>query len=314
MSWVRIDDRFDDHPKFVDLSNDATAAWLRVLAYCGRHETDGRVKRRVALMATRVDDPERVVAELVEAGLWLDLGGIVEVHDYLSFQPSRAQAAHARAEAAARQAASRARRQGGGQPPDVTPPSPAPLSRRESQRDSGVTHAVSNSVSPGDPSHPIPSISDPPFAGARETDPAPDGPEVDELVEPPHQPTPSGSVGHPLDPVSTAVLAALEARAELRGVATEALAQRLASHCREHGHPGRWSLEQVLECVEQAAVKLGDEQASTGVAPSQGTVGRLVAAFVRSGPKPPARASPGRGGSPLRQQGAVQDYPVTVLD
>jgi hypothetical protein len=295
VSWVRIDDRFDDHPKFVDLSNDATAAWLRVLAYCGRHETDGRVKRRVALIAARVDDPERVVAELVEAGLWLDLGGIIEVHDYLAFQPSRAQAVQARAEGAARQAASRARRQGGAAAPDVTPPSPASPSQRESQRDVGVTHAVSNPVSPGDPSHPIPS-NYPPTEGAR--------------AHAPESPPPEEPPGGELDPASAAVLVALEARPETRGAAKAAMAQRLASHCREHGHAGQHSLAEVLECIEQAATKLADEQAGTGVAASQGTVARLLASFVRAGPKPPVRAAPGLGGLPKRQQGAAYVVPI----
>lgn len=36
MSWVKVDDQFDDHPKFMDLSDAAVALWLRALAYESR--------------------------------------------------------------------------------------------------------------------------------------------------------------------------------------------------------------------------------------------------------------------------------------
>lgn len=116
MTWVRIDDSFADHPKFADLSNDATATWLRLLAYCNRYMTDGEVRRSVALRATRTDNPDAVMGELVAAGLVHDHGDAFELHDYLNFQASRAQLEQARTAGAARKAASRERRKAGASP------------------------------------------------------------------------------------------------------------------------------------------------------------------------------------------------------
>ena len=116
------------------------------------------------------------------------------------------------------------------------------------------------------------------------------------------------------DPATAAVLALLEGRRELRGIARLEAASRLAGFCREHGHQGKYSLADVLTCIEQAATKLGDREASTGIAPTQRDVGDVVFGFVKAGPKPPARASPGRGGAAIRQQGAAHDYPIEVLE
>jgi hypothetical protein len=86
--WVKLDDGFADHPKVVGRSDAALASWLKALCYCGRYRTDGHVPEA---MTRRIAKP-RVRLELVSAGLWDEapLGGVL-VHDYLQWNPSRAE-------------------------------------------------------------------------------------------------------------------------------------------------------------------------------------------------------------------------------
>lgn len=97
MTWVRLDDQFDEHPKFEAAG--PLAGWLFVvgLTYAARNLTDGFVPRGAV---RRLADWHRVgedvtaaqlATELVEVGLWEAVEGGYQVHDYLDYQPSRAQ-------------------------------------------------------------------------------------------------------------------------------------------------------------------------------------------------------------------------------
>src|SRR6266702_3713986 len=83
MSWLRIDDHFADHPKL--LRAGPIAGWLHLagLCYSARHLTDGFL-------------PIEAVGTLVRVGLWEEwrdedtfLG--YRIHDYLKYNPSRAE-------------------------------------------------------------------------------------------------------------------------------------------------------------------------------------------------------------------------------
>ena len=83
MTWVRLDDRFPEHPKIVGLSDRAFRAHVTGLAYCARYLTDGTVPRG-ALPA------RRVLVELVAAGLWAPDGAdACSIHDYLDWNLSK---------------------------------------------------------------------------------------------------------------------------------------------------------------------------------------------------------------------------------
>jgi uncharacterized protein YbjQ (UPF0145 family) len=41
MSWVRIDDHFYDHPRWVDAPGDSIALWLAAMAWCNRNDSFG---------------------------------------------------------------------------------------------------------------------------------------------------------------------------------------------------------------------------------------------------------------------------------
>jgi hypothetical protein len=87
VTWVKVDDGLYDHPKFMRVSNAAVGLWTRALAYCGRHNLDGRVPRRfVELHGT----PEEA-RELLDVNLWIDRGDEIEIKDFLKFNPSKRQ-------------------------------------------------------------------------------------------------------------------------------------------------------------------------------------------------------------------------------
>jgi hypothetical protein len=87
MTWVRIDDAFADNPKVEELSDAAFRLYVTILCWCSRHNTDGRVTGTVA----RKRGTDKTLAELVDAGLWLRNGSDYEVHDYLAYNPSKAE-------------------------------------------------------------------------------------------------------------------------------------------------------------------------------------------------------------------------------
>lgn len=89
MAWVKLDDQFPTHPKIIEVGGDA--AWLHVcaLCYCGQHLTDGLVPKAIVGRLSDRDDPQALVARLVEVGVWIDRGDRYEIHDYLEHNPSR---------------------------------------------------------------------------------------------------------------------------------------------------------------------------------------------------------------------------------
>ena len=100
MSWLKLDDGFDEHPKLnacrdYDL---ALSTIVQLLCYAARNLTDGEIPARVI---ARMD--AETVAELVRVGL-LDRGewGTYAIHDYLEYNPSREKVRADRAATAAR--------------------------------------------------------------------------------------------------------------------------------------------------------------------------------------------------------------------
>lgn len=91
MVWVRLDDRFDEHPKVAQLSDSAVALFVAGLAYCNRNLTDGFIPHQVGLGQLRYCGGNAVPAirELERVGLWQETQGGWHVHDYAKYQPSR---------------------------------------------------------------------------------------------------------------------------------------------------------------------------------------------------------------------------------
>ena len=88
MSWVKIDDKAWCHPKFMALSASAVRLWLFALCWCNQHEQDGLVPAAIVKV---LGGSKRDVTELVKCGLWEVSGPNWSIHDFLKYQPSRAQ-------------------------------------------------------------------------------------------------------------------------------------------------------------------------------------------------------------------------------
>lgn len=102
MSWVRIDDGFEDHPKVDPLSDAAHRLWLRAACWCKKptnEHTLGFVPRGMLRVIARNSAPmaqlEKLAQELVDAkgdgmfdtGLWEVVEGGWRFHDWATYQP-----------------------------------------------------------------------------------------------------------------------------------------------------------------------------------------------------------------------------------
>jgi hypothetical protein len=101
VSWLKLDDSFAEHPKVAAVSDAAFRAHVTAMCYSARLLTDGRVPEAVA----RSFRP-KVVKELIRGGLWAKepTTGYL-IHDYLDWNPSRAQVLERRRKESARKSA-----------------------------------------------------------------------------------------------------------------------------------------------------------------------------------------------------------------
>ena len=98
MTWTKLDENFDQHPKVVAAGLLAELMHIHALIYCNRHLTNGfvseyvigRLLDRDQLADLSGDTPKTFAEVLVEIGLWDKVPGGYEIHDYLEYQPSRA--------------------------------------------------------------------------------------------------------------------------------------------------------------------------------------------------------------------------------
>jgi hypothetical protein len=143
MAWVRIEDGFPDHPKVLGLPDAAFRLHIHAMCYAARLLTDG-VIAKTWLTGGKGRMVPKAVAQLVDAGLWEAAGnGDYRIHDYLKYQPSRADVEQSRADAADRMKRARNVRANKSRTSAELPENFA----RSSQRDVTTTHPL--------PSHPI---------------------------------------------------------------------------------------------------------------------------------------------------------------
>lgn len=106
MTWFKLDDGFHSHPKVLQAGNEAIGLYVRCGSYCAQHLTDGFVPAPVVLLYGSVELAEA----LVEARLWKPVKGGWQMHDYLTYNPSREKVTAERDAAAERQRRARERR------------------------------------------------------------------------------------------------------------------------------------------------------------------------------------------------------------
>lgn len=98
MSWLRVEGRMPQHKKVAPLSDTAFRLHVTAMAWCVEERTDGRVPINIPATlpaAPRGKILQKALDELVAAGLWIVVGDQTQwtIHDFLSYNPSAAQAA-----------------------------------------------------------------------------------------------------------------------------------------------------------------------------------------------------------------------------
>lgn len=86
MVWAKLDDRFPDHPKVEALSDRAFRLYIRGLCYSVGVLTDGLVPGAKA----RQWGSLKSIGELMSAGLWESAKGGYAIHDFLTYNLSKA--------------------------------------------------------------------------------------------------------------------------------------------------------------------------------------------------------------------------------
>lgn len=102
MGWVKLDDGFFRNPKVLRVGRDAKALYLAGLCYSGSSLTDGFIPTnatRGLAVDIEIGSPKKAIAQLVDAGLWVEVGDGFMIHDYLEFNQS-AEKVHAIRDAA----------------------------------------------------------------------------------------------------------------------------------------------------------------------------------------------------------------------
>lgn len=100
MSWFKVDDKAHGHPKTMMAGNAAFGLWVRLGSYCSDHLTDGFVPRELAdAYGTKAE-----IATLLRVGYIEQVEGGYQLHDFLDYNPSKAQVLEERARNAERQA------------------------------------------------------------------------------------------------------------------------------------------------------------------------------------------------------------------
>jgi hypothetical protein len=86
--WLKLDDKFGDHPKVIGLTDRQFRVHMLALLYCARHETDGALPAEWVRARCVKADREA----LITAGLWEPKQNGWRLHDWLDWNRSAEQA------------------------------------------------------------------------------------------------------------------------------------------------------------------------------------------------------------------------------
>lgn len=121
MTWLKIDDGFDENMKIEPLCDRAFRLHISALCLCSRKLSDGHISATsLKGMLAKTSATKRHVQELVDAELWLPaLGGGHVIKDFLHYNRSREQVLDDREKA--RDRMNKLRSGSSEQPPNVPP-------------------------------------------------------------------------------------------------------------------------------------------------------------------------------------------------
>jgi hypothetical protein len=97
MAWVKLDDRFPQHPKILQISSQAFRLYITGLCYASLYQTDGKLLSTcISLLAETFHEPSleethppEWIEELVRVGLWEKVDKGYQIHDYLEYNLSK---------------------------------------------------------------------------------------------------------------------------------------------------------------------------------------------------------------------------------
>jgi hypothetical protein len=92
MTWTRLDEDFPQHPKIVAAGEWAELIHIHALIYSNHYLTDGFIPTEAVPTLTRVrSHVEPSIKALVKLGVWVPVEGGYAIHDFLEYQPSKAE-------------------------------------------------------------------------------------------------------------------------------------------------------------------------------------------------------------------------------
>ncbi len=86
MTWFKVDDTFHSHAKRYDAGLRAVGLWAAAGSWSGSHLTNGFIPRSVLPMLGGQPKDARA---LVESGLWSEIEGGFQFHDWEQYNPSK---------------------------------------------------------------------------------------------------------------------------------------------------------------------------------------------------------------------------------
>ena len=161
MAWVRLDDSYGRNPKVLAAGPLCRDLYILALCWCNNQLSDGYIPSSIiCTLSPGLRAAGRIASRLVELGLWEQVPGGYQVHDYAEYQPTREEVLSRREAWRIRQWRTRSRRDSRVSPPESHAKTP-PVSHGES-------HGHVTESRPG-PSQEYPSV------GSPVTSPSPTG-------------------------------------------------------------------------------------------------------------------------------------------
>jgi hypothetical protein len=84
MAWLRIDDKFGQHPKVLALSDREFRIHITTLCYCAEYGTDGVIPKSAF---RQLSITNRIVSRFFSLELWEEINGELRIHDFRKFNP-----------------------------------------------------------------------------------------------------------------------------------------------------------------------------------------------------------------------------------
>lgn len=94
MAWSRIEDTVPHHRKFATIGSEASWMYVCGLVHCNSQRSDGFIAARSVQSLGIFRRASESARRLVKAGLWEPVPGGYQIHDFLDYNPTRAEALH----------------------------------------------------------------------------------------------------------------------------------------------------------------------------------------------------------------------------